>query len=70
MNILVYGQGGLLDILFSKKNVWVSYSENMGNWKSTTSIAKGEYSEKKYILKIFLALNQQLNLVITLVQDY
>ena len=56
LNILVYGQGGLLDILFSKKNVWVSYSENMGNWKSTTSIAKGEYSEKKiYFKNIFSA---------------
>lgn len=70
LNILVYGQGGLLDILFSKKmygfpivKIWV-----IGNLRPL--LQKVSIVKKKYILKIFLALNQQLTLVITLGQDY
>lgn len=40
LNILDRGQGGLLDILFNNKYVYVSYSENRGEGKSSTSIAK------------------------------
>ena len=41
LNYLVDGQGGLLDILFNKNIVFISYSENRGNGKTSTSIARG-----------------------------
>ncbi len=47
LNFLVYGQGGLLDILYKDKNVWISYSENRGDWKTSTSIAKAKFNKKK-----------------------
>ena len=40
LNFLEHGQGGLLDILFSNNFVYISYSENRGDWKTSTSIAK------------------------------
>ena len=40
LNFLNVGQGGLLDIIYQDNNVWVSYSENRGNGKTSTSIAK------------------------------
>ena len=42
LNILEHGQGGLLDILYDNNYYYVSYSENMGGGKSTTSIARGK----------------------------
>ena len=51
LNFLEYGQGGLLDILYHNKNVWVSYTENRGNWKTSTSIAKGFFNDKKIEFK-------------------
>tara|TARA_Y100000741_G_scaffold119835_1_gene89983 strand:- start:366 stop:1457 length:1092 start_codon:yes stop_codon:yes gene_type:complete len=45
LNFLDYGQGGLLDILFKDNFIYVSYSENRGNWKSSTSIAKAKYNK-------------------------
>ena len=47
LNFLEYGQGGLLDILYQNKNVWISYTENRENWKTSTSIAKGFFNDKK-----------------------
>ena len=47
LNFLEYGQGGLLDILYQNKNVWISYTENRGNWKTSTSIAKGSFNDQK-----------------------
>ena len=47
LDILVYGQGGLLDIIYKDNHVWVSYSENRGNWETSTSIAKGKFDKKK-----------------------
>ena len=47
LNFLEYGQGGLLDIIYRDKVVWVSYTENRGNWKTSTSIAKGLFDEEK-----------------------
>ena len=46
LNFLEYGQGGLLDIIYRDKVVWVSYTENRGNWKTSTSIAKGLFDEE------------------------
>ena len=44
LNLIEYGQGGLLDIIFKDNFIYVSYSENRGNWKSSTSIAKAEFN--------------------------
>ncbi len=51
LNFLEYGQGGLLDIIYNNDNLWVSYSENRGNWKSSTSIAKAAFDKKKLNFK-------------------
>ena len=47
LKFLEYGQGGLLDIIYQDNMVWISYSENRGNWKTSTSIAKGEFNNSK-----------------------
>ena len=51
LNILVRGQGGLLDIICKNNTIWVSYSENRGNNKASTSIAKGNFNRKKIEFK-------------------
>ena len=45
LKLLEYGQGGLLDVLFKDQDVYVSYSENRGNWTTSTSVAKGKLSQ-------------------------
>tara|TARA_E500000331_G_scaffold183092_1_gene176377 strand:- start:1208 stop:2272 length:1065 start_codon:yes stop_codon:yes gene_type:complete len=47
LNVLEYGQGGLLDIIFKENKVWVSYTEKVDGWKTRTSIAKGVFNENK-----------------------
>ena len=50
------GQGGLLDVLFQDNQVYVSYSENRGDWETSTSVAKGVFNEKSIKFKnIFTA---------------
>ena len=51
LKILEYGQGGLLDILFKNKDVYVSYSEDRGNWHTSTSVAKGELNKNNIKFK-------------------
>ena len=34
LSLVSSGQGGLLDVLFNNKQVYISYSENRGNWLS------------------------------------
>ena len=51
LNFLDYGQGGLLDILFKDGFIYISYSENRGNWKSSTSIAKAKFDQKELNFK-------------------
>ncbi len=51
LNVLDYGQGGLLDILFKDNSVWVSYTENRENYKTSTSIAKGIFNREKIKFK-------------------
>ena len=51
LNFLEHGQGGLLDILFSNNFVYISYSENRGDWKTSTSIAKSKFNKKNLIFK-------------------
>ena len=42
LNILEDGQGGLLEVLFENNEIFVSYSENRGSGKSSTSVAKAQ----------------------------
>ncbi len=51
LNILIDGQGGLLDIIFKNEQVWVTYSENRGNRKTSTSIASGNFDKNKIKFK-------------------
>ena len=51
LNILVDGQGGLLEVLYFDKHVFVSYSENRGKGKSSTSVARASLNEKEFKFK-------------------
>lgn len=51
LSLVNLGQGGLLDVLYNDKNIYISYSENRNNWKTSTSVAKGEFNEKIIIFK-------------------
>ncbi len=51
INFLVDGQGGLLDILYKDEFVYVSYSEDRGSGKSSTSITKGKFNYKNINFK-------------------
>ena len=43
LNVREYGQGGLLDVLYKDQEIYVSYTENRGNWTTSTSVAKGKF---------------------------
>ena len=51
LKVLDYGQGGLLDVLYSDEQVYISYSEKRGDpdkksdWSSSTSVAKGKFNK-------------------------
>ena len=47
LNFLNVGQGGLLDIIHQNNNLWISYSEDRGNSKTSTSIAKARLDKKE-----------------------
>ena len=51
LKVLEDGQGGLLDILYNNNYIYVSYSEDRGNGKTSTSIAKGVFNTKEIIFK-------------------
>ena len=51
LNFLEYGQGGLLDILYKDNLIWISYTENRGNSKTSTSIAKAKLNKKELKFK-------------------
>ena len=51
LKVLEYGQGGLLDIIVRDNIVWVSYSENRGNYKTSTSIARGDFNRDNIIFE-------------------
>jgi len=56
LNYLVDGQGGLLDIIFKNNNIWISYSEDRGSSKTSTSIAIAKFNKNKlYFKNIFQA---------------
>ena len=47
LNILEDGQGGLMDVLYHDNYLYVSYSENRGSGKSSTSAARAVFNEQK-----------------------
>jgi quinoprotein glucose dehydrogenase len=51
LNVLNVGQGGLLDIIYQDNYLWVSYSEDRGNGKTSTSIARASLSKKELNFK-------------------
>jgi len=51
LNVLEDGQGGLLDILYKNKVIFVSYSENRSNGLSSTSAARAEFNTEKLDFK-------------------
>ena len=56
LKVLEDGQGGLLDILYKDEVVWVSYTEDHGKSKTTTSVARGNFNKDQIDFKnIFVA---------------
>ena len=51
LNFRDHGQGGLLDIIYKENSLWISYSEDRGDWKTSTSIAKADFSRKSLSFK-------------------
>ena len=51
LNFLEDGQGGLLDIIYKDGFIWISYTEDRGNLKTSTSIAKGKFNRQKIFFK-------------------
>ena len=51
LKVLEHGQGGLLDVLYHNKKVFISYSEKRKDFESSTSIARGKYSDNKINFK-------------------
>ncbi len=51
LNFLEHGQGGLLDIIYENNTIWVSYSEDRGNWKTSTSVARAKFNKKSLNFK-------------------
>ena len=45
LNVIEYGQGGLLDVLYKDQDIYISYTENRGNWSTSTSVAKGKFNQ-------------------------
>jgi aldose sugar dehydrogenase len=51
LNILEDGQGGLLEVLFDNNEIYVSFSENRGGGKSSTSVAKASIANNSLNFK-------------------
>ncbi len=51
LSVLEVGQGGLLDVLYNDGNIYISYSEDRGDWKTSTSVAKGKFDQKNIEFK-------------------
>ncbi len=51
LNFIEYGQGGLLDILYHEDYIYISYTENRNNWKTSTSIARAKFNKNKLNFK-------------------
>ena len=51
LKILNDGQGGLLELLYKNDEIYVSYSENRGSGKSSTSVAKATFKNENLNFK-------------------
>jgi len=51
LNFSEVGQGGLLDIIYKEEYFWISYTENRGDYKTSTSIARGKFNRDKINFK-------------------
>ncbi len=51
LDVLEDGQGGLLEILYYNETIFVSYSENRGNGKSSTSVASANFNYENLSFK-------------------
>ena len=51
LSLISLGQGGLLDVLYNDNQIYISYSENRGNWETSTSVAKGIFDKEKIKFK-------------------
>ena len=51
LSVLEVGQGGLLDVLYHNNEVYISYTEDRGNWRTSTSAAKGKFDINKIKFK-------------------
>ena len=51
LSLISLGQGGLLDVIYKDNRIYISYSENRGNWETSTSVAKGIFDKKKIVFK-------------------
>ena len=47
LSVLEVGQGGLLDVMYYDGQIYISYAENRGDWKTSTSVAKGKFNRNK-----------------------
>ena len=48
LNVLEDGQGGLLDVMYHKDYVYVTYAENRGQGKTSTSAARAKFNESRF----------------------
>ena len=67
LNYKVDGQGGLLEILKNKEDIYICYTEDRNSGKTSTSIAKAKYSRKNLNFKIFF--KQILQLIQDIILD-
>tara|TARA_Y100001970_G_scaffold289143_1_gene418554 strand:+ start:1894 stop:2955 length:1062 start_codon:yes stop_codon:yes gene_type:complete len=51
LSVLETGQGGLLDVLYHENYIYVSYTENRGQRKTSTSVAKGKFNKTRIDFK-------------------
>jgi len=51
LNLLEDNQGGLLEVIYNNKEIFVSYSENRGGGNSSTSVAKAKFKKKNLNFK-------------------
>jgi quinoprotein glucose dehydrogenase len=61
LNFIEDGQGGLLDIIYKDNQLWVSYTEDRQNGKTSTSIAKAKLDKKELIFENIFQANPPIN---------
>ena len=61
LNYVVDGQGGLLEILKNKKDIFICYTEDRNSGKTSTSIAKAKFSRKSLNFKNIFQANPPIN---------